>query len=834
MINLTGTSLTIQNGGTLILPGETSFAQGSITINNGGILRVGSTTLSIPSSASSSDVIDVPQLPIGITLNISTTGTYSGGTVFNVAPGDTVNISGGTFTGGVNFNMGAGSLIDLTGGQTVTYGGTLTGTGSGTVRFSGGNFDPATGGVTLNFAGTMFQWTGGNMFASVGDVTNLGTVNLAGPNDKGFFQDATLDNFGTIIQTGTGNLGLHSDSSSPTILKIEAGASYIIQSDSGIDNPFGGLVAVHNAGTIIKAGGSGTSNLAINGVLDNTGVIEAESGTLFLNANSIAQVNAGALGAGTWEAIAGATLQFPGSTAIASNAGSLIIGGAGAKITGISGLNSSSGNLTVTNGAAFTTAGAFNNSGGLTIGAGSTHTVAGEFKQTSAGTLNEQIGGSPASNLIGKTAISGAANLAGTFNVVVVDKFTPAAGSIYQAMTFASHSGNFVTFTGLPPGMTQAISNTALTLRVPFAEPDLLPTTVTAPTTATVGQSITVNWQITNQSTFAATGNWQDSVYLSTTPSITSSSILLGATLHSGGLAANANYNASLTSALPVLNPGFYFVIVQADSLHQAGDQNPLNNIVAATTGQLNMSVPTLTAGTPLTGSFSAPNQDQYYQVTVPAGGSLTVSLTSSAPAGALALYVSSGSLPTPFNSQEASAAPNQANQTVIVPQVLIAGTYFILAHSVSGAAATAGFTLTATQGTALTVLASNTPYTGGNAGNATIEIDGANFTPTTTASLTLGGTSINATAIDFVSASQIFATFNLTGAATGSYSVKVTASAQIRDGPHQFPSSGRQPCRIGCGSHQSGVCSFGPDGHHRHHLHELNQQRHGGSAARY
>ena len=787
LTNLTATNLTIQDGGTLILPGVTSFAAGSFTIENGGVLEVGSTVLNIPGSATSGVTINMPQLPIGVTLNLATTGTYSGGTIFNVAPGDKVNITGGTFTGGVTFNLGAGSIVDLTGGQTVSYGGTLTGTGSGTVQLSGGNFDPALGGVTLDFPANMFQWVGGNMFANQGDVTNRGTINLAGSNDKGFVEDATLDNFGTMIQTGAGNLGLHSDNVSPTIFKIEPGASYILESDSGIDNEFGGEVAVDNEGTISKMGGSGTSSLTINGPLDNSGVIEAETGTLFLNANSIAQVSAGALTAGAWNALSGAALQFPTGTAITTNAGNLTLDGAGASITGIAGLNSNSGSFSLTNGANFTTAGDYSNSGSLTVGANSTLTVAGDFTQTSAGTFHEQIGGSAASNLFGKTAISGAANLAGTFDLGLVNQFTPVAGSTYPVMSFGSHSGNFSTFTGLPSGMTQTISDTGLTLGVPFAAPDLVPSSVTAPTTATVGQSITVGWQVSNQSSVAASGNWQDSVYLSSTPTITSNSVMLGAAVHAGGLAANGTYNGSFTMSLPAMPPGFYFVIVQVDSLHQTGDQNFTNNTVSATTGQLNVSVPSLTPGTPLTGAFTAANQDQYYQVVVPAGGSLTVSLASQASTGALALYVSQGSLPTPFNFQEAAVAANQPNQSVVVPQVLTAGTYYVLAHSVSGAAAMAGFTLTATQGSALTVAASNTPYTGGNAGHATIEIDGTNFTSATTATLTLGGTMVNASSIDFVSASQIFATFNLTGATAGTYAVNVKQGAQSVTAPTTF-----------------------------------------------
>ena len=65
-------------------------------------------------------------------------GTFSGGTTFNVDSGATVNIQSGTYTGGVTFNVGQGATVDLTGGQTVTYSGTLTGSGAGTVQLSSG------------------------------------------------------------------------------------------------------------------------------------------------------------------------------------------------------------------------------------------------------------------------------------------------------------------------------------------------------------------------------------------------------------------------------------------------------------------------------------------------------------------------------------------------------------------------------------------------------------------------------------------------------------------------------------------------------------------------
>ena len=61
----------------------------------------------------------------------------------------------------------------------------------------------STGGAHTQFRRRhFFKWTGGYIAAAAGDVTNLGTINLAGPNEKGFSDDGTLDNYGTIIQTG--------------------------------------------------------------------------------------------------------------------------------------------------------------------------------------------------------------------------------------------------------------------------------------------------------------------------------------------------------------------------------------------------------------------------------------------------------------------------------------------------------------------------------------------------------------------------------------------------------------------------------------------------------
>jgi RHS repeat-associated protein len=808
-------ALTAQDSGSSInLSALTSYnsAPGSaITVSNNGSVQIGGNVVTIVPSGSNA-TIAVPALPAGVPVTLDVTGSYTGTTTYSIGADAQVTVNGGgtisgglgvtvgtggslalgigSYTGTTTLNVAQGATVDLTGGGHVSYAGTLTSSGTGTVQVASGRFFVGQGGLTLNFTGNVFQWTGGVIDGGNGELVNLGTINLAGSSDKYFVNDGLFDNFGTIIEADTGNLVLATDDLFPTTLKIEAGAFYLLEGDGGLgefeDNSGAqSQLSLNNAGTIRKTAGSGVSLLQPLGMISNTGTIEADSGTLDLEPGSFDQISGTALTGGTWNALHGATLQFPSSTSITSNQASLAIDGSGAAITGITNLASSSGTLALTNGATFSTAGDFVNDGSLTIGAGSTLTVTGNFTQDSAGTLTVQIGGTPASGLFGQV-VSNSATLGGNFEVVLVNGFTPSPGQQFSVMSFTSGvSGTFQFFAGLSPYFTESLTSTALELTGLTGPVDLVTSNVSAPTTAEAGQQITVTWQVTDQNSNAASGSWQDSVYLSSTSSITSSSILLGAVMHSSGLAANASYNASWTGAIPAVQPGFYYVLVQADSLYQTADTNRANNTQAAGTGQLQVSVPALTLGTPLNDSFSAADQDHYYQISMAAGGALQIALASTASSGSVALYVSQGTLPTPYNYQYASSAGGPS-PTVSVPQVLSTVVYYVLAHSVSGAAASVSYTLTATQTSALAATGFS-PASGGAYGNVTVEIDGTNFSPSTTASLTLGSTVINAMTIDFANSSQLFATFGLNGASLGNYTLSVQQGAQAVTAPGTF-----------------------------------------------
>ena len=229
LTNANNATINVSGGSTLTLPAPTAFtASGAVVTVSGdwSSLAIGDGILNPIPTSGTGVTINVPQFPQGMTLNLNPNGTFSGGTTFDVGAGAVVDVESGTYTGGVTFNLSQGAVVNLTGGQTVTYTGTLTGSGTGTVQLSSGTLAIGIGGVTFNFPGSMFQWTGGGISGAAGNLTNLGTINLAGSNDKIFYNDGTLDDYGTIVQTGNGNFALHSDNQAPTILNVEPGGSY--------------------------------------------------------------------------------------------------------------------------------------------------------------------------------------------------------------------------------------------------------------------------------------------------------------------------------------------------------------------------------------------------------------------------------------------------------------------------------------------------------------------------------------------------------------------------------------------------------------------------------
>jgi hypothetical protein len=311
-------------------------AHGVIDANNAEVKNAGGTVLS-----SGILYVDVngPVTNAGVMEDTGTAGL--------AIYGSTVNQSGG----GVIKAVGAGSHVDL---YTATIiAGTLTTSGGGVIQsFSGTSaLDGQTDGQIIN-SGTFV-------------IDNATAINVLG----------TLDNTGTINESGTGNTTeFRLDSQVVTLTgggvidMTDFSSNYILAAYSqwqvldnvnntiaGSGNIGDGAMQLQNSGTIDATGTSaaltislgssqsgvnnaggvweatGTAGLVIaSGIITDNGLVDAAAGSSVTYNNGVTNTNMtnGTLTGGTWEAGASATISLTGGT-LTTDAATIILSGAG-------------------------------------------------------------------------------------------------------------------------------------------------------------------------------------------------------------------------------------------------------------------------------------------------------------------------------------------------------------------------------------------------------------------------------------------------------------------------------------------------------------------------
>ncbi len=286
---------------------------------------------------------------------------------------------------------------------------------------------------------------------------------------------------------------------------------------------------------------------------------------------------------------------------------------------------------------------------------------------------------------------------------------------------------------------------------------------------ASVGNTLTVTYTVSNHGTQPASGYWSDSVYLSTDNTWDYGDILLGTVgppLGGRTLQPGESYTATLTAVVPPALPGSYRIIVRADVFNDIYEgANEINND-RASADAVNVSVPTLTVGAPVT--VAIPDGGELlYRVQVPDGQTLQVSLDASG--GANELYLGHEFLPDSIKNDAAYAGALQPSQVAVVPTTT-AGYYYILVRGGSGAQVTldANFLPFGITGV--------TPDTVGAGQYVTMTVTGAQFSPQATVKLIRPdfGEDVPVN-YAVVNATKIVAVFDLTGSPDGLYDLQVT-----------------------------------------------------------
>ncbi|WP_294533083.1 CARDB domain-containing protein, partial [uncultured Rhodoblastus sp.] len=296
---------------------------------------------------------------------------------------------------------------------------------------------------------------------------------------------------------------------------------------------------------------------------------------------------------------------------------------------------------------------------------------------------------------------------------------------------------------------------------------------ISVPQTASTGQPVSVSYTVNNLGSGASGESWVDRLYLSTTGVWNVSAPLLGTVNHSGGIAGNSSYTATLATTLPGVAAGNYYVIVRSD-VYNAQPETDQSNKTRASSDEIAVGVPTLTLGTPATGSLSAGGA-VYYQFTVGAGQVVDLSMTGSASNAANDIYVSYGQTPTIGQFDATSKIPLSQDPTAVLRETQ-AGTYYVMLRESAGGSE--NYSITAN--TVPYSITSVSPNVGSNVGDVTITVDGAHFNANEKVELTdsKGDVVATATHVQWVNSGELWATFDLHGVATGAYNVETEDAA--------------------------------------------------------
>src|SRR5262249_42060123 len=255
---------------------------------------------------------------------------------------------------------------------------------------------------------------------------------------------------------------------------------------------------------------------------------------------------------------------------------------------------------------------------------------------------------------------------------------------------------------------------------------------------------------------------WSDSVFFSTDATWNITDRAVGRVEYQGPtLEPGQSYTLTLRTTLPSLTPGSYRVIVRADIFNQVYEGvNDANN-AAASADTVDVVAQQLLLGVVTPTTFST-GQERLYQVTVPEGRTLKVTVTAADNRTTVEVFVRHGTAPTSTVFDAASKGQLDNLEIAAVPATE-AGVYYILVRDFAAPPANTPATVVAE----LVPLVITSVHTdaGGDSKFVTTTIEGAQFAPNAIVKLSRPGIAeyepVNYRVLD---ATKIIATFDLTG----------------------------------------------------------------------
>ncbi|MEZ6190658.1 MAG: CARDB domain-containing protein [Phycisphaerales bacterium] len=299
---------------------------------------------------------------------------------------------------------------------------------------------------------------------------------------------------------------------------------------------------------------------------------------------------------------------------------------------------------------------------------------------------------------------------------------------------------------------------------------DLVAGTITVPVSATAGQDATITYTVTNDGPNVAIGPWTDTLYLSTDQTWDINDRRFAEVKRDSNVLPGQSYSATATAPLPGLLPGDYYVIVRSDILNQVIETDETNN-ASASLDAFALDIPTLSLDTATPITLRA-NRFNYFAIDLPDDQTFVLDVDALGADVVVELFAREGDVPARDRFDFAVQNPLQADSRLVIPDT-VSGRYYIGVYgtSVPGGSQTVELTARLVPFSIL-----DTSYgRAGNAGDRTLQINGARFDRTVQARLLGTGVDRAATVMYPVNEARAYATFDLRGLTPGFYDVLIT-----------------------------------------------------------
>ena len=309
----------LNNSGTIVDSGNnTLFFENSSTVNNlsGGAVDVTSTA-----DLDNYSGTNAFNNQAGALVDKSaSTGTLANTVPFN-NQGGTIEVDAGTLSlagGGVDtggtFNVAQGATLNLTGGSSPTLtgsysGGGVSGLGQGTVALANGTVTIGAAGATLDFPAGLLQWSGGTIqgdgsSGSPSVLANTGAITLTGSGNKDLYNALTLNNSGTIVDTGSGGFYFNMYA---VLNNLSGGLVNLASTESIYDTGSTTGNAINNeSGATFEGSGASGASVAI--------LINIQGGTVAATQGTLSLTGGGTDTGGSFDPSTGATIDLNDNT----------------------------------------------------------------------------------------------------------------------------------------------------------------------------------------------------------------------------------------------------------------------------------------------------------------------------------------------------------------------------------------------------------------------------------------------------------------------------------------------------------------------------------------